>query len=122
MSPKRDIIQRCKENSAILNLSQVVRQIKSAFQTVKKVHQDIQVYGQAQAYKYTFLKQPAELERLDRSIVEARDGFLTIADLKRRNQSCSRRLIGKRLKESGLRYRLMPKNHKLEQPYNYNSA
>ena len=122
VSAKRATIQRFIENSATLNLSQVARITKSAYQTVKKVHQDMQVYGQAQPYTYNFSKQADELERLDESILLAREGFLTIADLKRRNKSCSRRFIGKHLKESGLKYRLMPKKRKLEQPRTYSSV
>lgn len=122
VTSKRLVIQRCIENSATLNLSQVARLTKSSFETVKKVHQNLQMYGQAQEYSYNFTKKTEDIERLDESILLAREGFLTISDLKRRNTSFSRRFIGKRMKESGLRYRLMPKKRKLETPRHYSST
>jgi hypothetical protein len=110
INKKKDLVKDCLLRQAIPNLAAVARLTKTHVSTVKKVFMDLKLTGRVEAYEYNNVK-PVELPvALDEEIGRIEEGFMTVADLKRRHPSFSRKAILKHLHRQGYRYRLLPKN------------
>ena len=81
-----------------------------SYSLIKRVADDLAFNGQVSKFVYPNLKTPQQLEQLDNSIKQLEGSYSTIADLKRANPTCSRKFIARKLRSTGHRYQMLPKN------------
>ena len=107
---KRELVKACLLKQAIPNLTAAARFSGVHLSTAKKVFSEIKLFGEVASYDYNNVKLPEEKTALDRDVTSIEEGFMTVADLKRRHPSFSRKAILKHLHHHGFRYKLLPKN------------
>lgn len=107
---KRELVKACILKQATPNLRAVARFAKVHPSTVKRVFNELKLFGDISSYDYNNTKSLEESTALEEDISRIEDGFMTVADLKRRHPSFSRKAILKYLHLQGYRYRLLPKN------------
>ena len=105
---KRRLIAACIRNQQTLNLKQVARFTKSCPQTVKKVYQDLISHREVEEYEYNHVKSPQEMQMLEEDVKRIAGGLASVADLKRRNPTFSRKKILEVLHSQDLRWRKLP--------------
>ena len=93
INKKRVFIKRCLQGQVKLNLAEVAKFTRSSVGTVKRVHRELQFYGDVSTYQYTNLKAKEDEEELDKSIDKIEEGFMTVTDLKRIHPMFSRKKI-----------------------------
>ena len=76
---------------------------------VKKVLDELKLAREISQYEYNNLHTPEEEEALVNTIEGVQDNFLTVAEIKRRHPSFSRKKILSFLHRKGYRYRMIPK-------------
>lgn len=109
---KRRLIESCIARQTTLNLRAIARFTGSAYATVKRVHHALTHGQQRPFFEYPNTKSPLQLEQFQASLAKVEGSFTTIADLRRQHPDCSRRWIGRQLRDSGLRWRLLEKRRK----------
>lgn len=91
------------------NLRKIAGQAKVSYEMVRTVSTRMRIIGRPLVFSYNNLHTEEEEEELDFSIGRIHESCLTTTDLKRRHSSFSRKAILRRLHESGLRWRALPR-------------
>ncbi len=110
INSKRELVKACILRQAIPNLRAAARSAKVHISVAKRVFDELRLLGDISSYEYNNVKSYEETTALQEEISRIEDGFMTVADLKRRHPSFSRKAILKHLHLQGYRYRLLPKN------------
>ena len=100
---RRRLVADCLLQQNERNLAEVVRFTGCSFGLVKRVANDLAFEGVVSSYSYPNQKTSLQLNQLDKSISMVNGSCATIADLKRRNSSFSRKFIARQLKKTGHR-------------------
>ena len=79
VNKKRDFIKKVIQNRATRNIAELARATKSDRSTVKSLMRDLDRCGEVSKYEYNNLKSEADLQALERTIEQARKGFLTVS-------------------------------------------
>ena len=107
---KRELVKACILKQAVPNLRAAARFANAHVSVAKRVFDELNLFGDITSYQYNNVKSQEETTALEEDISRIEDGFMTVADLKRRHPSFSRKAILKHLHAQGYRYRLLPKN------------
>ena len=116
---KRMLVASYLASQPTVNLSDACRFAGCSFQLAKRVQQDVQFYGEPSLFHAQNQKNEADIEELNQSINTVEGSCTTVADLKRRHPSFSRKWIAKQLKRTGHRWRLMTKRLKCDRRVRY---
>ena len=108
VNQKRRFVAACIQNQQKLNLKQVAKFTKSCLKTVQKVYWDLVHNRAPDTYEYNNLKDPSEVQALESDIRTADGVFSSVADLKRKNPTFSRKKILEELHSRDLRWRKLP--------------
>jgi hypothetical protein len=108
VNSKRRLIAACIRNQQTLNLTQVARFTKSCPQTVKKVYWDLIHHREVDDFEYNHKKSRQELQVLEDDVKSIAGGLASVADLKRRHPTFSRKKILEVLHSQDLRWRKLP--------------
>jgi len=110
----RQLIATYLKMQCRLNLTKVSRLTGCTFAMVKKVHLDLLFQGQPETFVYNNLKKPEEIAQIENTVQKIDGSYLTISDVKREHASFSKKWIRRRLRATGLRYRKMPRQRKVD--------
>ena len=119
INQKRQIVKRVIQNQSTLNLAEVARVTKTSRDLVKRVHRELSGPGEVSEYGYNNLHSREEEEELEKTVDQIEEGYMTVAEIKRKHSAFSKKKILDVLHSRGYRYRLMPKerrNPKLHTP------
>lgn len=109
---KREEIFRYLRNQRTLNLSAAARATRSDIKTVKKVYDDLVMFGHARSYEYNNIVPAEQIEDLHRDIDTVSPRFLTTTDLKRLHPRLSKKRIRKELHSRGFHWDRLARNRK----------
>lgn len=118
---KRRLIAQVLRRQARLNLAEVCRVTGCCFSTAKRLHRDLGFQGEPAEYTYNNCKTAEETAKVEELIEKVQGSYQTISDLKRALPSFSRKLIARKLKESGHRWLQMVKRRKVPKEESHQS-
>ena len=121
INQKRRLIASYLQQQPYLNLSDACRFTKCSFHMVKKVYEDLIFIGSPSEYHYPNQKQPEVVTDLVNSISKVNQTYETVGDLKRRHPSFSRKWIGRLLRKTGLRWKMLERKLKIPKKDDTNS-
>ena len=113
VNQKRRLIASYLQRQPYLNLTDACRFTKCSFQMVKRVYEDLIFLGSPAEYHYPNQKKPEVVADLNNSISKVNKTYMTVGDLKRRHPVFSRKWIGKQLRRTGHRWKMLEKNRKV---------
>ena len=110
---KRNLIASYLQRQPSINLKDACRFTKCSYHMVKRVYEDLIFKGSHTEYHYPNQKEPEDVNDLMNSITMVNTTYETIGDLKRRHPVFSRKWIGRQLRRTGLRWRLLERKLKI---------
>ena len=99
INKRRQFVAQCLQQQPQRNLAEVCHFTGCSYSLVKRVADDLAFKGEVSTYFYPNQKSPSDLAKLTQSISQVNGTFATIADLKRRNPTFSRKFIHRQLKQ-----------------------
>lgn len=107
---KRELVLACLLKQAVPNLAAAARFAGVSKATANSVFLEHKLSNKVASYDYNNVKSAEQKAPLEADIAAIENGFMTVADLKRRHPSFSRKAILKHIHHQGYRFRLLPKN------------
>ena len=104
---KKAFVKRVIANQTYSTVTDIAKFTQTSKDFVKKVMRELRAFGDIVPFEYNNLKTEEEKERLDMTLDQVEDTYMTVNCIKRLHPSFSKPKIMKALHDRGLRYRLM---------------
>ena len=109
---KREFIATVIKQRPTASIAEICRITKSSHSTVKKVKEDLSFQDAPSVFQYNNLKPVYQLERLQQLTSTVQGTYATVSDIKRQLPGFSKRLIARKLRQTGLRWRQLVRRRK----------
>ena len=105
VNDKRQKIAALIEGSVSPKLTHIANRLHCSFELVKKVYNEMRIFGEVQRFEYQNLHTEEEEANLALDLDFCHVSYTTVTDLKRANPSFSRNKILERLHQRGLKWK-----------------